>query len=159
MNNDLISREALKEAINSTIEQATKIGIMADADYLWELLNYAIDNAPTVEQNWRFYYDHGYAQAKRDFARPQGEWIKQENNNTKFFCSKCGRIIDTKPFTRPDNFPFCHCGAKMQGTNNIMGNIQKSHRDCENCAHCIPAGAVSFCELPYCDFKPIGGEP
>lgn len=41
----------------------------------------------------------------------------------------------------------------------LMGNIQKSHRDCENCAHCIPSGAVSFCELPYCDFKPIGGEP
>lgn len=46
MNDDTISREALKKEINSQIEQATKVGIMVDADYLWSLLNYAIDNAP-----------------------------------------------------------------------------------------------------------------
>ena len=46
MNDDKISREALKETINSNIAQATKVGIIADADYLWSLLNYAIDNAP-----------------------------------------------------------------------------------------------------------------
>ena len=45
----------------------------------------------------------------------KGKWIKQENKKTEFFCSECGRVIDTKPFTRTDNFPFCHCGAKMRG--------------------------------------------
>lgn len=38
----------------------------------------------------------------------------------------------------------------------LMGNIKQ--RDCENCAHCIPAGSVSFCELPSCDFEALGGE-
>lgn len=41
-----------------------------------------------------------------------GEWIK--SGKTTFFCSECGREINTKPFTRPDNFPFCHCGAYMR---------------------------------------------
>lgn len=45
----------------------------------------------------------------------QGEWVKIGEGKTRFFCSECGREIDTKPFTRPDNFPFCHCGAKMKG--------------------------------------------
>lgn len=44
---------------------------------------------------------------------PQGKWIK--SGKTTFFCSECGREINTKPFTRPDNFPFCHCGAEMKG--------------------------------------------
>ena len=38
----------------------------------------------------------------------------------------------------------------------LMGNIKQG--DCENCAHCIPAGAVSFCELPQCDFEALGGD-
>ena len=50
-----------------------------------------------------------------DNARPKGKWIKQENKKTEFFCSECGRMIDTKPFTRTDNFPFCHCGADLRG--------------------------------------------
>ena len=77
-----IDADALKEAINSTIAQATKIGIMADADYLWELLNYAIDNAPTVIVDncgkCPYYKDHdrdiiteayndGYKTAKEEF--------------------------------------------------------------------------------------------
>lgn len=45
--------------------------------------------------------------------RTEGEWIK--SGKTTFFCSKCGREINTKPFTRPDNYPFCHCGAEMKG--------------------------------------------
>ena len=50
--------------------------------------------------------------------RPKGKWIKQENKKTEFFCSECGRMIDTKPFTRTYNFPFCHCGADMRGDDN-----------------------------------------
>ena len=43
----------------------------------------------------------------------------------------------------------------------LMGNIKPQaypNGDCENCAHCIPAGAVSFCELPQCDFEALGGD-
>lgn len=56
-----------------------------------------IASAPTVEE------------------RPQGEWIRQPSSKTIFFCSECGREINTSPFTRTDNFPFCHCGADMRG--------------------------------------------
>ena len=87
---DAISREALKEAISSTIAQATEIGIMADANYLWGLLNYAIDNAPTVE------------------ARPQGEWIKIDEEWYDYKCSVCGEKVRRL-------YPFCHCGAEMKG--------------------------------------------
>ena len=40
----------------------------------------------------------------------------------------------------------------------IGGILNLNHRDCENCAHCISAGIVSFCELPQCDFEALGGE-
>ena len=63
----------------------------------------AIDNAPTVEQkDWKFYFDHGYAQAKREFERPQGEWVfvsrhcwkcpycQELTNEGKNFCPNCG---------------------------------------------------------------------
>lgn len=49
---------------------------------------------------------------------PKGEWIRQPESRTIFFCSKCGREINTKPFTRTDNFPYCHCGAKMNEADN-----------------------------------------
>lgn len=51
---DLISRSALKETINSSIAEATEVGIVVNADYLWKLLDYAIDNAPTVEPDLEF---------------------------------------------------------------------------------------------------------
>ena len=39
---------------------------------------------------------------------------------------------------------------------DLMANIKP--QDCEHCAHCIPAGSVSFCELPECDFEALGGD-
>lgn len=55
-----------------------------------------------------------------------------------------------------DNFDLITGSA--EDFQKLLGNIQKSHRDCENCAHCIPAGNVNFCELPDCEFKPLGEE-
>ena len=77
------------------------------------------DNAPTVETSKIEYkaYNEGFKdgveQGIRLSDRPQGEWIR--SGKTTFFCSECGREINTKPFTRPDNYPFCHCGAQMKG--------------------------------------------
>lgn len=51
----------------------------------------------------------------KEYERQKGKWLKSGKGKTTFFCSECGREIDTKPFTRPDNFPFCHCGADMRG--------------------------------------------
>jgi hypothetical protein len=78
---DLISREALKKAINSNIEQATKVGIMVDADYLWELLNNEIDNAPTVIPDieefdkalHKWFEEIDEWEKKNGKIRPQGE--------------------------------------------------------------------------------------
>lgn len=67
MDNDLISREALKEALHN------EIGDHA----LSTAIDRVIDNAETVEQNWKFYYDHGYKQAERDLKRPQGDLISR----------------------------------------------------------------------------------
>ena len=57
---------------------------------------------------------NGYELAKKMFKRPYGKWIRQSESRTIFFCSNCGREINTTPFTRTDNFPYCHCGADMR---------------------------------------------
>ena len=106
---DLISREALKEAISKVVAEERK------EDERWAAgLRYAltlINDAQTSEQNWRFYYDHGYAQAKRDLGRPQGKWIAKEETpaSVSYYCSVCK--AEGIPIT-----PFCPwCGAYMKG--------------------------------------------
>lgn len=125
MNNDLISREALKETINSSIAEATKIGIMVDADYLWELLNYAIDNAPTVEVG----YLTNCANCERveiiRSKRPQGEWVERSNRYDSYshrmvFKCECNQCQMCEEFPQDDetgNILLSHycpnCGADM----------------------------------------------
>lgn len=55
--------------------------------------------------------------------RPQGKWIIQRHDMAGCFytCSNCGRMIRVPLFIDDpeDNetladYPFCHCGAKMQ---------------------------------------------
>lgn len=97
---DLISREALKKEIDEIVFH------IHDRAELREMVLCKIDNAPTVEQNWRFYYDHGYKQAERDLKRPQGEW---ELHGMIYYCSECGHDCGESG----DNF--CgNCGADMR---------------------------------------------
>lgn len=110
---DLISREELKKEL-----EVSKYIVPNDLN---RLLNSeinrcieAVDNAHAVEQNWRFYYDHGYAQAKRDFERPQGEWVvygKQGDIPITDRCTNCNyemKWYKTK-------YHFCpNCGAAMR---------------------------------------------
>lgn len=111
MNNDLISREALKKEIENLIGYSLS----------YEAILNAIDNAPTVE------LDEGVIQEvlkKRCMTvitneylielitsngkRPQGEWLK--NANQIYKCSLCGA------YGNPNYFRFCpNCGAKMKG--------------------------------------------
>lgn len=71
MNNDLISRSELKEAIKQLDWHYSEYNeVVFNSD---EIFN-AIDNAPTVE--YPFYqeaYQTGYEEGKNE--RPQGEWI------------------------------------------------------------------------------------
>lgn len=36
----------------------------------------------------------------------------------RFKCSKCGRIIETGLYAKLEDFPYCHCGAKMDLEEN-----------------------------------------
>lgn len=104
---DLISREALKDQFRNLFD-------LKFLPVLQEMLLGIIDNAPAVQQNWRFYYDHGYAQAKRDFERPQGEWVvygKQGDIPITDRCTNCN--YEMKWYKTKYNF--CpQCGADMQ---------------------------------------------
>lgn len=135
MNNDLISREALKEAINTYDKFVClldgKLYPTRELKHPEMFVSYmhvddvikAIDNAPTVEQNWRFYYDHGYKQAERDLKRPQGKWIYPEKTDKEKgyggYCSNCK--CDMPIFVEDWKQKYCetkfcpNCGADMRG--------------------------------------------
>ena len=118
---DLISREALKEAITEHCRSETEC-----LNHFWydENIIAIIDNAPTVpllnEQiAWKKGYECGYEKGKND--RPKGEWIKEPNGKTTdiYRCSVCKRSIMLCKGADLGNYPFCHCGADMRGS--IMG--------------------------------------
>ena len=113
MNNDIISRNALLKAFaesNHIKETASGLDVM-------EMLaiKEIIDNAPTVD--YHFFYNHGFADAKRKFERPKGEWLLVGHNDTVNFykCSICG-YEEHDNFTK--HYNFCpNCGADMRGEN------------------------------------------
>lgn len=116
MNNDLISREALKKAI--CIDEP--ISIDETWEQLYDAVVKAIDNAPTVDTNCP-HCDSGYAQGYSDGylkgkeARPHGKWKKHEWG---YSCSVCGVSNDYAYDNNIHKFTdyFCpNCGAKMDG--------------------------------------------
>lgn len=85
-----------------------------------------IDNAPTVEpkevymsaKDYNIYLE-GYKQGKKDFERPQGEWIEHHDNSLTYHtCSIC----NNEPLECNDYeylSKFCpNCGANMRGKEN-----------------------------------------
>lgn len=47
-----------------------------------------------------------------------GEWIHNEGYDKRdnfYTCSLCGRTINIICGDRLENYPYCHCGAKMTG--------------------------------------------
>lgn len=103
MNNDLISRSALKIIIEQSQLVNAKLSI-------YNVLK-IIDNAPTVPNE----YMRGYEAAEREYKKPTGKWIKHIDNlypedSTEEcpFCHEEQRLVGND-----DNF--CpYCGAKMQ---------------------------------------------
>ena len=87
MNTDLISREALKEALAKEIK-TNDMG-------LWLKILLVIDNAPTVEP-----------------VRPHGKWVPQGGGFSWVFkCSCCG-WVDGYPFN--ERHKYCpNCGSDM----------------------------------------------
>ena len=121
----LIDADELKQAYFTAIEKSS-IGEVSIVDI--------IDNAPTVEQEVYItgedynLYMRGYNQARKDFERPQGEWIDKHitscgkilqwrANVLEQKCSVCGRYSLKWVETIPSNY--CqNCGADMRGDKN-----------------------------------------
>lgn len=133
MNNDLISREALKE-IRFKSNKFIQIGGRTNGKTLknvsiayqmgWnDAIDAIIDNAPTVELFCSYLSDEEVRQpcveVPCNHKRPHGEWIKEDKPWGGFgdsvlvlTCSECG-----ESFIYHGNKPkFCsECGADMRG--------------------------------------------
>ena len=111
MNNDLISRKALKREFGYTdewykgrtvcaiIDNAPTVDFMISPDYVTELQN---RNKELIKQ-------------LEDMERPQGEW-KTNLTTGDIFCSCCKGV---RRDTRINHINFCNsCGADMRGEKN-----------------------------------------
>ena len=61
-------------------------------------------------------YKKGYEDAKKEYARPQGEWIEKVERRGCFAGDKTVYSY-TCPFcgvTEFKKYPFCHCGADLR---------------------------------------------
>ena len=146
----------LEKEKNDTLDAIVRFGMSKSIDI--------VRNAPAIEVRDNF--DIGYIQGLEDGRkertpsnkRTPNKWIGHYDNLSQSFYWACDICNYKQSWGR---FKYCpNCGADMRGEEadyqKLMGNIK--HGDCENCAHCIPAGSVSFCELPSCDFEALGGE-
>jgi DNA-binding transcriptional regulator YbjK len=70
-----------------------------------------------AQMNERTRLKHMIADAPTIEERKTGEWIELTNANHTYVCSECGRMLvnitDGKNMVTI-NYPFCHCGAKME---------------------------------------------
>lgn len=99
MNNDLISRSALKELIQKCYNQTSTV----------KSILLLIDNASTVEPYISPKVLNLFAKYVAEHERPQGEWIEQKNYPFCYECNQCGTENTHKA-------NFCeYCGADMRG--------------------------------------------
>lgn len=112
MNNDLISREALKEIVSRTrFGGHSTISVSKE---MRDYMNRLIDNAPTADKGYTEGHIDGVLQGEKLYARPQGKWIfdseytKIGNPYGTYKCSLCGGHSSNK-------YPYCFwCGAEMK---------------------------------------------
>lgn len=132
MNNDLISREALKEEV----EWFKHTGYDENNEPLFEYVELPtllkiIDRAPAVEEVSRIEFKEPLPMVKAQkivkalSKRQQGEWVYHEEPDYSteddcivyYQCSVCGRRIYSSTVNVKD-YPFCHCGAKMEAVRD-----------------------------------------
>lgn len=114
MSNDLISREALKNALNyiydcAYIDSKSKEGIASD-------IIAEIDKAPTVEYTFEKAFQKTVCDQRLYCPeRPQGEWYY--NYQDGWHCSICHESVKGMPTVMGKaKFAFCpNCGAKLKG--------------------------------------------
>ena len=69
-----------------------------------------IDKAQAVEQA---YVDKMVELAVKETKRPKGHWIIIDDCELFMAkCSECGEIVDSRMINK---YPYCHCGAEMEG--------------------------------------------
>ena len=120
LNNDLISREALKEATKSFID-------CDGFNPVWQI----IDNVPTVdaypfEQVQELVkLNQQFAQEIENLKRPQGEWITYKTPNDEIWqieCNSCHYTKGSKWVVFNALPPYCEkCGAEMKGGADMGG--------------------------------------
>ena len=121
MNNDLISREALKKEIQKELDKADLSEYEA-CICVTSIYDRVIDNAPTLI--WCSETPDGLPLMDMR-ERPKGEWedshiyscgkiLKGRNDVIEHKCSVCKRWSIKWDGTIPDNF-CSHCGADMRG--------------------------------------------
>ena len=100
---DTISRKMAIDAIRKLYIAEPKI----NNDYVYDM---AIDQADDALREL----------PSAEPERKKGEWIEFTNTNHTYVCSVCGRMLvnitDGKN-TVTKNYPFCHCGADMRGSD------------------------------------------
>ena len=126
---DLISREALKEALHNFFDGK----VIDEPTYILRDVFCYIDNAPTIEprieygtdgQPYRLFMSDGQVvpdtlQGWRYEERPQGDWIVGDVYPFKYFCkcSNCGNqyVTSVGGDVSIIDFNFCpNCGADMR---------------------------------------------
>lgn len=118
----LIAKEMETKMEGDVMNVVQQYGINVNKEELLKALMYDRDQ-----------YAKGYAKGRRDFERPQGEWIKgEEIAKTKigdkefseykdFTCSNCRVTLDYLLYWSDGSpfYKFCpNCGARMKGEDN-----------------------------------------
>lgn len=136
---DLISREALKKALQPYLEIDGK-GFISVLNAI-EL----IDNAPTFTDRTEEVLSLQNTIAKlvdgiAENARPKGKWVYTDDMYETLVCSVCG--IDTKDYIRHNFCP--NCGADMR---DKAINGESKAEDCTSivCGECV-LGDCDSCE-------------
>lgn len=113
MNNDLISRSALKKDLKQYFTDGVLDGVSARLAF--NQILHDIDNAPTVEYTFEEAFQKTVCENRLYCpARPQGEWYYNYQNG--WHCSLCHETVKDMPTVMGKAvFNFCpNCGAKMQ---------------------------------------------
>ena len=116
MNNDLISREALKEKLSGENYQTWthEYGYAIPTEWVMN----AIDNAPTVDV-WQLRQEateNALKKAEVLYGRPQGEWIKHiDNLFPEESTEECPFCHEEQLIRLGNDDNFCpNCGADMR---------------------------------------------
>lgn len=120
MNNDLISRKALRENVYAFYDSHFKGLVPIEVISYAKAVDDLIANAPTVkiDTNDIEYkaYCKGLENGKK-IARPQNKWIKIFENpfTNGYLCPFCGHKIQVTEQFLPEVTECEYCGADMKG--------------------------------------------